>query len=152
MYMMNLEEDDSIDDKMNTTNDGNENNSKGDNENIDFTYRGVSRYLVCRQIDIRWCFYFYCVLSDSIWISILNNNSNEQDEEQHNVILETPMTKEAMNRSGTDRLYRLEEPDTKRSKEDKKSKKKKDKKDKVCISIYSCICDIPIKDDFIQSI
>ena len=40
-----------------------------------------------------------------------------------------------MNRSGTDRLYRLEEPDTKRSKEDKKSKKKKDKKDKVCISI-----------------
>ena len=54
--MMNLEEDDSIDDKMNTTHDGNENNSKGDNENIDFTYRGVSRYLVCRQIDIRWCF------------------------------------------------------------------------------------------------
>merc|ERR1711936_351896 len=98
MYMMNLEEDDSIDDKMNTTNGENENNSKGDNENIDFTYRGVS--------------------------------SNEQDEEQHNVILETPMTKEAMNRSGTDRLYRLEEPDTKRSKEDKKSKKKKDKKDK----------------------
>ena len=71
------------------------------------------------------------------------NNSNEQDEEQHNVILETPMTKEAMNRSGTDRLYRLEEPDTKRSKEDKKSKKKKDKKDKVCISIYSFLCDIP---------
>ena len=70
MYMMNLEEDDSIDDKMNTTNDGNENNSKGDNENIDFTYRGVSRYLVCHQIDIRWCFYrqlnFYCLLSDSI--------------------------------------------------------------------------------------
>ena len=58
MYMMNLEEDDSIDDKMNTTNDGNENNSKGDNENIDFTYRGVSRYLVCRLIDFRWCFYF----------------------------------------------------------------------------------------------
>ena len=53
MYMMNLEEDDSIDDKMNTTNDGNENNSKGDNENIDFTYRGVSRYLVCRRIDFR---------------------------------------------------------------------------------------------------
>ena len=53
------------------------------------------------------------------------------------------MTKEAMNRSGTDRLYRLEEPDTKRSKEDKKSKKKKDKKDKVCISIYSFLCDIP---------
>ena len=56
MYMMNLEEDDSIDDKMNTTNDGNENNSKGDNEKIDFTYRGVSRYLVCRRIDFRWCF------------------------------------------------------------------------------------------------
>ena len=61
---------------------------------------------------------------------------------QHNVILETPMTKEAMNRSGTDRLYRLEEPDTKRSKEDKKSKKKKDKKDKVCISIYKFLCNI----------
>ena len=58
------------------------------------------------------------------------------------MILETPMTKEAMNRSGTDRLYRLEEPDTKRSKEDKKSKKKKDKKDKVCISIYEFICNI----------
>ena len=70
------------------------------------------------------------------------NNSNEQDEEQHNVILETPMTKEAMNRSGTDRLYRLEEPDTKRSKEDKKSKKKKDKKDKVCISIYKFLYNI----------
>ena len=53
MYMMNLEEDDSIDDKMNTTNDGNENNSKGDNENIDFTYRGVRRYLACRRIDFR---------------------------------------------------------------------------------------------------
>ena len=52
------------------------------------------------------------------------------------------MTKEAMNRSGTDRLYRLEEPDTKRSKEDKKSKKKKDKKDKVCISIYKFLCNI----------
>ena len=52
--MMNLEEDDSIDDKMNTTNDGNKNNSKGDNENIDFTYRGLSRYLVCRRIDFRW--------------------------------------------------------------------------------------------------
>ena len=73
-----------------------------------------------------------------------HNSSNEQDEEQHNVILETPMTKEAMNRSGTDRLYRLEEPDTKRSKEDKKSKKKKDKKDKVCISIYMFQCDIPM--------
>ena len=70
----------------------------------------------------------------------LHNNSNEHDEDQHNVILETPMTKEAMNRSGTDRLYRLEEPDTKRSKEDKKSKKKKDKKDKVCISIYKFLC------------
>ena len=58
------------------------------------------------------------------------------------MILETPMTKEAMNRSGTDRLYRLEEPDTKRSKEDKKSKKKKDKKDKVCISIYKFLCNI----------
>ena len=74
----------------------------------------------------------------------LHNTSNEQDEEQHNVILETPMTKEAMNRSGTDRLYRLEEPDTKRSKEDKKSKKKKDKKDKVCISIYKFLCNISI--------
>ena len=52
------------------------------------------------------------------------------------------MTKEAMNRSGTDRLYRLEEPDTKRSKEDKKSKKKKDKKDKVCISIYKFLYNI----------
>ena len=52
------------------------------------------------------------------------------------------MTKEAMNRSGTDRLYRLEEPDTKRSKEDKKSEKKKDKKDKVCISIYKFLCNI----------
>ena len=72
----------------------------------------------------------------------LHNNSNEHDEDQHNVILETPMTKEAMNRSGTDRLYRLEEPDTKRSKEDKKSKKKKDKKDKVCISIYKFLYNI----------
>ena len=52
------------------------------------------------------------------------------------------MTKEAMNRSGTDRLYRLEEPDTKRSKEDKKSKKKKDKKDKVRIFIYKFLCNI----------
>ena len=80
------------------------------------------------------------------------NNSNEQDEEQHNVILETPMTKEAMNRSGTDRLYRLEEPDTKRSKEDKKSKKKKDKKDKVCISIYKFLYNISRHDDGLHSI
>ena len=85
----------------------------------------------------------------------LHNNSNEHDEDQHNVILETPMTKEAMNRSGTDRLYRLEEPDTKRSKEDKKSKKKKDKKDKVCISIYKFLCNIStqnLQSKFIQSI
>ena len=93
----------------------------------------------------RYPLVLYCLLSDSIWMSILNNNSNEQDEGQHNVILETPMTKEAMNRSGTDRLYRLEEPDTKRSKEDKKSKKKKDKKDKVCISIYKFLYNISTK-------
>ena len=59
------------------------------------------------------------------------------------------MTKEAMNRSGTDRLYRLEEPDTKRSKDDKKSKKKKDKKDKVCISIYKFLYNISTKKQMI---
>ena len=45
--MMNLDEDVSSDEKMNTTDDGNLNISKGDNETIDFTYRGVHiRYII----------------------------------------------------------------------------------------------------------
>ena len=41
MYMMNLDEDVSSDEKMNTTDDGNLDISKGDNQTIDFTYRGA---------------------------------------------------------------------------------------------------------------
>ena len=40
MYMMNLDEDVSSDEKMNTTDDANLDVSKGDGSTIDFTYRG----------------------------------------------------------------------------------------------------------------
>lgn len=41
MYMMNLDEDVSSDEKMNTTDEANLDVSKGDGTTIDFTYRGA---------------------------------------------------------------------------------------------------------------
>ena len=41
MYMMNLDEDVSSDEKMNTTDEANLDVSKGDGTTIDFTYRGT---------------------------------------------------------------------------------------------------------------
>ena len=41
MYMMNLDEDVSSDEKMNTTEEANLDVSKGDGTTIDFTYRGA---------------------------------------------------------------------------------------------------------------
>ena len=53
----------------------------------------------------------------------------------NNVRLETPVSNNTMNRSGTDKLYKLEEQDKKRIKEEKKAKKKKEKTEKVLNSI-----------------
>ena len=46
MYRMNIEEDVSSEEKMNTSNDINEKNAKVDDDTIDFTYRGPSRYVL----------------------------------------------------------------------------------------------------------
>merc|ERR1712038_170834 len=96
MYMMNLDEDVSSDEKMNITDDANLDVSKGDGSTIDFTYRG-------RHI---------------------SGDESKDD----NVRLETPVTNNTMNRSGTDKLYKeFEEKDKKKAKKEKKSKKHKNK-------------------------
>ena len=60
--------------------------------------------------------------------------------EEHNIILETPISNDTLNKSGNDRLYQLEEEPTyttykKRKKEEKKAKKKKDKEAKVNFAV-----------------
>merc|ERR1711972_824159 len=94
MYMMNLDEDVSSDEKMNTTDEGNLDVSKGDGTTIDFTYRGA--------------------------------HISGEETTDNNIRLETPVSNNTMNRSGTDKLYKLEEQDKKRTKEEKKAKKKKE--------------------------
>ena len=55
--------------------------------------------------------------------------------DEHNKILETPMSRETIYRSGNEKLYKLEEANKKLAKEEKKARKRKDKKDKVPFEI-----------------
>ena len=55
-----------------------------------------------------------------IQISLSFFNFSGDETTDHNVILETPVSNNTVNRSGTDKLYKLEEQDKKRAKEEKK--------------------------------
>ena len=75
--------------------------------------------------------------------NLLNDDRFSGDvTEEHNIILETPVTKDTMNKSGNERLYQLEEEPTyttykKRKKEEEKAKKKKKKEAKVIFAVFS---------------
>ena len=79
----------------------------------------------------------FCVhFEKPLWIYSYRNNFlfyfSGEDSKDDNVRLETPVTNNTMNRSGTDKLYKeFEEKDKKKAKEEKKAKKKKEKKEKV---------------------
>ena len=72
-----------------------------------------------------------CISTNSIIDVSYCSDSSGEETTDNNVRLETPVSNNTMNKSGTDKLYKLEEQDKKRAKEEKKEKKKKEKKEKV---------------------